>query len=122
MRFAPRFETGLLGLLVVGALAPAMHASGSPHADATAGALLFATAGCTHCHGVNAQGGEVGPSLLNVGRRLKPVEISRQIHDGGAVMPAFRDSLNDDQIAQLVAYLRTLHAKTPTAAEAKSAR
>ncbi len=90
-----------------------LFASGPSKEQVSAGRQVFATAGCAHCHGADAQGGEVGPSLLDVGRRLKPEDIEKQVRNGGNVMPAFGDALNGDQIANLVAYLRTQRAKTP---------
>ncbi len=87
----------------------AQAASVGAGTHAAAGAELFKSSGCSHCHGDAAQGGEIGPSLLDAGKRLKPDAIRSQIHDGGKVMPAFAEILSDDQIADLVTYLRTLH-------------
>jgi len=73
-----------------------------------AGATLFHEKGCEHCHGANGQGGELGPDLSTVGKRLKKQQIEHQIHDGGAAMPAFGDVLQPDEIKDLVDFL---HAK-----------
>jgi mono/diheme cytochrome c family protein len=73
-----------------------------------AGATLFHERGCEHCHGVDGRGGELGPSLSTVGKRLKNEQIAHQIHDGGKSMPAFGDALQPDEIKDLVDYL---HAK-----------
>ena len=78
-----------------------------------AGAQLFQSSGCTHCHGDKLQGTDLGPNLQGVGRQLKPAEITTQIHDGGKGMPPFGDILTGDQIDQLVAWLRTQKAKAP---------
>ncbi len=91
-------------------------------AQVEAGAALWASSGCSHCHGANGEGGDIGPSLLDVGRRLKPEAISMQIHNGGKVMPAFDNVLTGDQISDLVAYLRTKRAKTPKQAQAPPQR
>ena len=72
------------------------------------GATLFHEKGCEHCHGANGRGGELGPDLSTVGKRLKKQQIEHQIHDGGAAMPAFGDSLQPDEIKDLVDFL---HAK-----------
>ncbi|MGD0443404.1 MAG: cytochrome c [Edaphobacter sp.] len=72
------------------------------------GAALFHEKGCEHCHGVNGQGGELGPDLSVVGKRLSKAQIEHQIHDGGAAMPAFSDVLQPDEITDLVDFL---HAK-----------
>jgi mono/diheme cytochrome c family protein len=70
------------------------------------GAELFAQEGCAHCHGPAGVGGGKGPDLQLVRKRLNEEQITKQIHDGGLSMPAFKDSLTDPQIADLVAYLR----------------
>ena len=89
------------------------RASHPSQAQVAAGAQLFGASGCAHCHGDNGQGAQIGPSLADVGRRLKPEQISRQIHEGGSVMPAFDSVLSGDQIEKLVVFLRTKRAKSP---------
>jgi mono/diheme cytochrome c family protein len=73
-----------------------------------AGATLFHEKGCEHCHGPNGRGGELGPDLSTVGKRLSKQKIEHQIHEGGAAMPAFGDVLQPDEIQDLVDFL---HAK-----------
>jgi mono/diheme cytochrome c family protein len=70
--------------------------------------VLFHEKGCEHCHGINGRGGDLGPDLSTVGKRLKKEQIEHQIHDGGASMPAFRDVLKPDEVKDLVDFL---HAK-----------
>ena len=72
------------------------------------GAVLFHEKGCEHCHGVDGRGGDLGPDLSTVGKRLSKQKIENQIHDGGAAMPAFGDVLQPDEIKDLVDFL---HAK-----------
>lgn len=84
---------------------------GSPHVSAAAdkkreGAELFATRGCTHCHGDNGQGTDDGPALLQLRKHLKPAQIRQQIVHGGKQMPAFGDTLTEIQVSSLVAFLR----------------
>jgi mono/diheme cytochrome c family protein len=69
------------------------------------GAELFATNGCAHCHGPAGVGGGKGPDLQLVRKRLTKDQITAQIHKGGLEMPAFKDTLTDPQIQDLVAYL-----------------
>jgi mono/diheme cytochrome c family protein len=71
-----------------------------------AGATLFHEKGCEHCHGANGRGGELGPDLSTVGKRLSKQKIEHQIHDGGAAMPAFGDVLQPDEVKDLVDFLR----------------
>lgn len=73
-----------------------------------AGATLFHEKGCEHCHGANGRGGERGPDLSTVGKRLSKQKIEHQIHNGGAAMPAFGDVLQPDEVKDLVDFL---HAK-----------
>jgi mono/diheme cytochrome c family protein len=70
------------------------------------GAMLFHEKGCEHCHGVDGRGGELGPDLSTVGKRLRREQIEHQIREGGAAMPAFGDVLQPDEIKDLVDYLR----------------
>jgi mono/diheme cytochrome c family protein len=74
--------------------------------SARRGAELFASTGCVHCHGSTRLGTERGPNLTQVRRRLKPAAIAAQIHGGGKAMPPFGDQLTQQQIADLVDFLR----------------
>lgn len=52
----------------------------SPGGDAMAGKAVFNTnGGCLSCHRVGARGSVIGPNLSNVGARLTPEAIRRQI-------------------------------------------
>ena len=92
------------------------------------GATLFHEKGCEHCHGVDGRGGDLGPDLSTVGKRLKMVQIEHQIRAGGAAMPAFGDVLQPDEIKNLVDFLHAkkrapkkaalpIHTSSPTANE-----
>ncbi len=74
-----------------------------------AGAILFRDKGCAYCHGPAAAGTAKGPSLANVRKSMKTSQIIDQISNGGQKMPAFSDSLSNDEILQLVAFLRAKH-------------
>lgn len=93
--------------LIVGTLQKAsssiVHASAK--VDRAAGQALFHEKGCEHCHGVDGVGGEKGPTLYGVGRKLKPAQIRTQILNGGDAMPAFADVLAPDDVSLLVEYL-----------------
>lgn len=73
---------------------------------AARGAELFASSGCARCHGPEGVGGERGPDLQLVRKRMNARQMTHQIHDGGQGMPPYGEALNDAQIADLVAYLR----------------
>jgi quinoprotein glucose dehydrogenase len=60
---------------------------------------------CGLCHGVTMAGSPPDfPSLIGVGRRLSPMEISKIIQQGRGRMPSFSD-LSRDQLSALVEYL-----------------
>lgn len=74
----------------------------------TAGAALFDAKGCTQCHEINGRGGDKGPGLTHVGRRLSTQKIEKQILEGGDMMPAYNDVLTPDETRLLVRYLHKL--------------
>jgi mono/diheme cytochrome c family protein len=80
-----------------------------------AGAVLFRDKGCAYCHGAGGSGGKKGPDLSGLRTdKLWPAEkITHQILNGGQKMPPFADSLTDDEVAQLVAYLRARQRPIP---------
>lgn len=84
-------------------------------ANEMAGAVLFRDQGCEHCHGVGGSGGKKGPDLTGLpkDKEWTPDKITKQILNGGQKMPPFSDALTDEQIAQLVSYLRAKHKPTP---------
>ncbi len=77
--------------------------------DATAGKAVFTgSAGCTGCHTLadaNATG-TVGPNLDT----LKPTydAVVKQVTNGGQVMPPFKDTLTEQQIQDVAAYVSSV--------------
>ena len=74
---------------------------------------------CSSCHGVNGAGDtSVGKTLKAADLRSPAVqkqsdaELAQVISEGRGNMPSFKDSLNEEQIRALVAYIRKL-AKSP---------
>ena len=95
-----------------GTAAPASSTStpGPPTAkgDAAAGKIVFtktANPSCGGCHTLKDAGtnGTVGPNL----DQLKPdfARVKRQVTNGGAIMPAFKDKLSAKQIGDVAAYV-----------------
>jgi mono/diheme cytochrome c family protein len=73
-----------------------------------AGAVLYRDKGCGFCHGASLDGTKKAPALAEI-RKQKAMtneKITNQILDGGAKMPPFRESLSDEEIQQLIAFLR----------------
>jgi mono/diheme cytochrome c family protein len=76
------------------------------------GAVVFAESGCTHCHTIRDNGGgHKGPDLSGVGIRLTEAQMRQQILTGSKVMPSFKDSLQENELADLLAYLRSCRDK-----------
>ncbi|HUX43552.1 MAG TPA: cytochrome c [Terracidiphilus sp.] len=104
-------------LLVASAFSlPANALWGHKDKDAEkAGAVLFRDKGCAHCHGADRAGTKKAPSLVNI-RKNKlwtPDKMAGQILNGGKKMPPFSDSLSDQELAQVIAYLRSKHPPVP---------
>jgi len=84
-------------------------------ADEKAGAALYRDKGCVQCHGANLEGNKKGPALADIRNdpAWPPEKITKQITDGGQKMPPFGESLTDQEIAQLVAFLRAKDRPAP---------
>ena len=106
-RLLPSFA--LAAVCLVPALLPAQSAT--EKADAVAGAALFRNAGCVQCHGADIKGTKKGPALTNIrlNKLWTPNKMRDQMLNGGEKMPPFADSLTDDQIGQLIVFLRAKH-------------
>jgi mono/diheme cytochrome c family protein len=73
--------------------------------DPEAGAEVFASAGCGGCHTLEDAGtnGNVGP---NLDESQPPLElVIDRVTNGAGVMPAFKDQLDEQQIADVSAYV-----------------
>ena len=103
---------------------------------ASAGRQLFESMGCVSCHGAEAEGGR-GPALvglyesqvvLNNGQTVKADEDyvresilypqAKIVSGFGPIMPSFQGQLSEEQLLQVVAYVKSLStpkAETPTA-------
>jgi mono/diheme cytochrome c family protein len=65
---------------------------------------------CIACHGKKGSGGDVATvPLVDVAQEMNDAKISGFISDGlpGTSMPGFRKTLTDEQIENLVAFIRT---------------
>jgi len=112
---------------------------------AAAGQQMFESLGCASCHGANAEGGR-GPALLGVygnnvalnnGQTVRADEgyvresilnpQAKIVTGFGPIMPSFQGQLSEEQLLQLVAYVKSLStpktetAKPPPAAAKPSA-
>ncbi|RTE10999.1 c-type cytochrome [Paenibacillus whitsoniae] len=61
---------------------------------------------CMSCHGAELGGG-AGPNLQKVGTKLTDEQIYKKVLSGGGMMPAFKDRLKEDEVANLARWLET---------------
>lgn len=78
---------------------------GGGEGDAAAGKEIFASAGCGNCHVFEDAGtsGQVGPNLDESG--IDYDGAVQQIANGGGGMPAYKDQLSEEEIANVAAYV-----------------
>ena len=79
--------------------------TGGGQADPQAGEEVFASAGCGTCHTFEPAGasGTAAPSLDESDASYE--EAYEQISEGGGGMPAFKDQLDEQQIADVTAFV-----------------
>jgi len=74
------------------------------------GRAIFLSQGCATCHGLDARGGPVGPSLANSSSET----VKRMVREGRGGMPTYVDAhLGDADLAALAAYLQGLEVVRP---------
>jgi cytochrome c6 len=111
------FGSTILLLLFIGlTFFVASIARANPVPDAAAASATFRSK-CAMCHGPDGAGSEVGKSLnvpdlrSQAVQKLSDAELTQAITNGKGGMPAFKDSLSEDQIHSLVGHVRSLRAK-----------
>jgi mono/diheme cytochrome c family protein len=63
---------------------------------------------CAHCHGRDADGGEDAPSLRKL--QISGAHMALVVQNGiKGEMPSFAKKYNEQDVAAVVAYLKTLH-------------
>ena len=81
------------------------------------GSELFTSKGCSNCHHVDSRGTKIGPGLKGLfkrdklpvsGREATEENIRKQLEAPYRNMPSFAGRLAEEQVNQLIAYLRTL--------------
>jgi mono/diheme cytochrome c family protein len=90
------------------AISSAAFASSSRQLRGTA---VFDASGCRHCHTIGNVGGHKGPDLSDVGRRKSEAAILQQVVNGSKIMPAFGTVLQQEELRDLIAYLRSCRQK-----------
>jgi cytochrome c len=97
--------------IAAGSVTVLMGAKGDP----AKGKEVFETT-CTMCHNADSEEKKMGPGLkglfkrdkLNDGKKASEANIRARIEDGGQGMPGYKDTLEDQQKEDLIAYLKTL--------------
>ena len=129
MKICPKILiAGALGLMSVGLVLaqtggktpPAKSAvkkeeSKPPKGNALRGRQLFEDQ-CSICHFSASNAKKIGPGLKAIfrtgkfanGKKVDDVSMRAWIENGGVDMPAFKESLNAQQVSDLIAFLRTL--------------
>ncbi len=86
------------------------HAGESPteptngKGDAAAGKAVWSD-NCAGCHGLAGTGGNGGPSLADNPNAADPAKVRAQVTNGGGGMPSFKDTLTQQQISDVAAYV-----------------
>jgi cytochrome c2 len=96
--------------IAAGSVTALMGAKG----DAAKGKEVFEQ--CAVCHNADSVEKKMGPGLkglfkrdkLNDGKKASEANIRARIDDGGNGMPGYKDTLEDQQKDDLIAYLKTL--------------
>src|ERR687897_696460 len=105
---------------------------------AAAGQKLYQTLGCASCHGANGEGGR-GPTLVGIfgnNQTLQTGEVVRVdetyvresilnpqaklVAGFGPIMPTFQGQVSEDQLVQLIAYIKSLQVNPQVPAAAGS--
>ncbi|MGZ4980539.1 MAG: c-type cytochrome [Methylobacter sp.] len=120
MRVLPNIVSTALGLLLLAGGVGAVHAADpiltttptcvTPTNDmAIEGRRAYVRMNCYSCHGASGHGASMGPSLVGV----EPAEVGDAVLNGeGGGMPAFKNNLCANDIANLTAYLQLLGSGT----------
>jgi ubiquinol-cytochrome c reductase cytochrome c subunit len=91
------------------------QASAAPAQDVAKGKELF-NQNCSSCHGANAEGTDVAPSLIGVGAAAVDFQVSTgrmPAMNPGAQMPRKKPIFTAEQIRQIAAYVASLGGGPP---------
>jgi len=87
----------------------------SSSVPASAGRQFYEPQGCDSCHAIGGKGGNAGPSLTDVGKRLSREQITQTVQSirtgKNSSMPPLPAETTDQQIKDLIDYLVTLRSE-----------
>ena len=114
-RIKPFHSLLLLGLIAFMAN-PSILLAAKKGDEEKAGAALFRDKGCAYCHGVGGAGTKKAPSLTGLpkDKTWTSEKITNQILNGGQKMPPFRESVTDEDVTNLISYLRAKNKPVPS--------
>ncbi len=95
--WSPEFDAIPLTTAEIGDVSP----------EARHGAELFNSKACLYCHVIDGKGGRRGPELTTIADRLSTDEMTIRIVNGGGNMPPFGPMLTDQELNDLVSFLKT---------------
>ncbi|MDQ3173592.1 MAG: c-type cytochrome, partial [Acidobacteriota bacterium] len=134
-------HSGMIGSVVV--MEPKdfdewLSGSSSQQSPAIAGQQIYETLGCASCHGPTGEGGR-GPALegvfgrqvfLNNGQSIKVDEAyiresivnpqAKLVAGFGPIMPTFQGQVSEEQLMQILAFIKSLQIQTPEPVRAAS--
>ncbi len=102
--------TAFGGVYALASPSPAASAKVAQSTQIEEGRKLFAVS-CSSCHGLNAQGGSRGPSLIGVGAAAVDFQVGTgrmPAQQPGPQMPQKKVVFTDEEIEQLAAYVASL--------------
>lgn len=98
-----------LGIMIAGIVAALGTTTALMAADIFNGQQVYELH-CQTCHGVDGRSMEFGVPDFSRGESMfKPdTELLRDLREGGGMHPVYRGMLSDDEIRDVLAYVRTL--------------
>lgn len=119
MRHRNTLVIGITAALALAATVGARAAAAqSPAASVTNGKTVFMSAGCTACHGSQAQGTAMAPAIAPPPFEL-PAMITYVRQPTGKMPPISEATASDKQLADVFAYLQSLAPKSSSVDELK---
>jgi len=108
----------LFGARLADAQAPAAKSSAASAASIASGKRVFAEAGCSACHGVQAQGTQMAPAIAPPPTDLQGL-ITYVRQPTGKMPPVPESKVSDKQLGDIFAYLQSIAPKAASAEELK---
>ncbi len=106
--------SGLWAIGIVSPWSPRFHAEpitaeiiGADSGPIYRGGMDFNDKGCLYCHTIDGHGGLRGPDLTYIGDRLSSNELTWRIMNGGLNMPGFGGTLSNQELTDLVTFLKS---------------